>query len=148
VDTPLINGNRYSFASIELNVAGRRFIGFSEINYSDNLEPGEVRGAHAQPLGHTQGDYSSEASITMYEEEFNELLDVLGDNFRSARFSVVVSYADEGQKVVTDEIVGCHIGQIEKSRSQGTDGLGVPVTLHPHFIKWNGRNPLPRMLGQ
>jgi hypothetical protein len=142
---PLINGKRYSFASIELNFNGLIFLGFKEISYSDDLEPGEIRGTHPQMLARTIGDYKAEASASMYMEEYNTLIASMGDGFMEQPFDVNATYADDGQPTVTDRVVGCRIKKNEYSHSQGTDGLIVKVDLHPFYVIHAGKMPLRRM---
>lgn len=143
---PLINGHRYSYASIELALNGRRFYGHKEISYSQDLEPGEVRGAHAQVLGRTKGELKAEASLTTYLEEWKEILDALGHGYMEKTFDITVSYAEEGRPTVTDKLRGCRIKRVEESHSQGTDGLTVKLDLHVLWIEYGGKRPLRKML--
>lgn len=146
MDYPLINGHRYSFASIELTVNGRKFLGFREINYRVVREPGVVRGAHPEPLGYTRGEVSYEADVTLYAEEARELLDTLGDGYMEVPFDIVVAYAEEGQPVVRDRLLGCTIRRVEMPSTRGTDPLEVRFELQPARILLQERaavkNPL------
>lgn len=147
MEYPLINGHRYSYASIELDVEGKRFYGHKEISYSQELEPGEVRGAHSQILGRTKGELKPEASLTTYEEEWKEILDALGDGYMEKSLNVTVSYAESGRPTITDKLIGVRIKKVEKSHSQGGDALEVKLDLHPMWIEYNGKKPLKKMLG-
>jgi len=146
MDYPLINGHRYSYASIELDRNGKKFYGHKEISYSQDLEPGEVRGAHAQLLGRTKGELKAEGSLTTYLEEWQELLDSLGDGYMEQAFDITVSYAEDGRPTVTDKLRGCRIKKVEESHSQGTDGLTMKIDLHILWIEYGGRKPLQKML--
>lgn len=146
MEYPLINGHRYSYASIEADINGKKFYGHKEISYNQELEPGEVRGAHSQLLGRTKGDLKAEASLTTYLEEWQELLEALGDGYMETPFDIIVSYAEEGRPTVTDKLRGCRIKRVEESHSQGTDALTVKLDLHVLWIEFDGRKPLNRML--
>lgn len=142
---PLINGVRYSFASIEADVAGRTVLGMKEIAYTETLEPGEVRGTGSQLLGRTAGDYSVEPSMTMYREEWDDLLDALGEGYLRKSFDVKVTYADEGAPTKTDRLVGCRIKSVEQSNSQGTDALEVKLDLHCMYLVRDERAGIPNL---
>lgn len=142
---PLVNGVRYSFASIELDVAGKIILGAKEIAYTETLEPGEIRGTSVQLLGRTAGDYGVESSMTLYREEFDDLLDTLGEGYLRKVFDVKVTYADEGAPTKTDRIVGCRIKSVEQSNSQGTDGLEVQIELHVMYLVRDERAGIPNL---
>ena len=108
---PKVNGNRYSFASIEIDIRGRKFRGISEINYSDGLDPGMARGTSPIPLAHTQGDYEAEGDLTMFRKEFDELTQLLGDGFGEVEFPITITYASRGEPTVTDRLLPCEIGR-------------------------------------
>ncbi|WP_407540465.1 hypothetical protein Q0M94_03440 [Deinococcus radiomollis] len=143
---PLVNGFRYSFASIELNIKAKRIPVFKSINYSSDKAPGEVRGNHAQLVGRTRGDLKDTCSLELYEEEFNDVIVALGNGFMDQTFDIVVSYAEEGQKTITDKIFGCIFSKVDKSHTQGVDGLIVKIDLHVMRIDLNGKTPLKKML--
>lgn len=143
---PLINGRRLSFTSIDLRVRGIAVTGVKEINYSDKLEPAKVMGTKAQALGRTLGPYECEGSLTLYKEDFNELIAQLGDGYGAVAFDVVVHYAEEGLQTSTDEVCGCRIKNVEDSPSQGGDPLEVKIDLDPMYILRNGKCLLPGLV--
>jgi hypothetical protein len=143
---PLVNGFRFSFASIELNIKGKRIPVFKSINYSTDKTPGEVRGNHAQLVGRTRGDLKDTCSLELYEEEFADVLAALGNGFMDQAFDIVVSYAEEGQKTITDKIFGCLFQKIDKSHTQGVDGLIVKCDMHVMRIDLGGKTALKKML--
>lgn len=147
---PLINGVRYSYSSIKLTVNGKQIVGHKEVSYKQSKEPGHVRGAHPEKLGRTQGDLENEASLSLYEEEWNELLDALGDGYMDKVFDITVVYAtnEDVTRIATDKILGCQIKDIDKSRSQGNEGLEVKLELDVMEIHLNGKKPLKSPLVQ
>src|SRR4051812_25063026 len=138
---PLINGVRYSFSSIELALDGATMIGFKELSYKAALDPGEVRGAAAQLIGRTRGQFSADGALTLYRQEFDELVARLGPGFMERSFPIAAMYADEGQPTVCDQLIGCRIKNVDKSSSEGSEALTVKLDLHIMLIRFNGVSP-------
>ena len=143
---PLINGIYPDHASIELKLKGTHCIATKEIQYDDTLEPGEVRGTHAQMLGRTLGEYKTSGSLTIFAPEWERLKQSLGNGFMTKVFDIVVNYRPPGQSMTTDTLIGCRIKKVEKSSSSGTDPIAVKLELHIMRINWNGFDPLEKML--
>lgn len=148
MDFPLINGNRYSFASLVLWINGAPFVGFKEIAYDQSLTPGQVRGAHSQLLGRTRGKLESNASATMYKEEWLEVLATLGDGYMEATLQLAVTYSENGKPPVMDTLHGLRIQKHEDSHSEGEDPTEVKLEFSVMWIELNGNKPLKKMLGQ
>ncbi len=143
---PLVNGFRFSFASVEVTYKGKRIPILKAINYTQEKMPGEVRGNHSQVVGRTRGDLKDTGSMEVYEEEFDDLITSLGKGYMEQTFDIVASYAEEGQKTITDKLYGCIMTKVDKSHTQSTDGLVVKCDLHIMHIDLNGLNPLKKML--
>lgn len=143
---PLINGQRHSWSSAEIRVAGNIVLGVTEINYSPTLEPAVVRGAGALPIGHTLGQAEYEGDVTLLLEEFNALTLALGDAWMTKPFDVVVSYDESGSglSTIVDTLGGCRITKVEASASaDSTDPLTRKLTLKYLTILLNGVSPMP-----
>lgn len=145
MDYPLINGHRYSWASMDFDFDGLEIEFIQEFTYNHSLEPGDVRGAGAQKQGRTRGDYNAEGSITMHQEGWDIFRNHLGNGFMEKSWTAIVNYADDGQPVTTDEVVGCRITNVEKGGSQGTDGNTVTLSLNILYIIEDGVEPLHKM---
>lgn len=142
MDFPLINGHRFSWASISFDIDGSDIIHIKEISYTSSMETADVRGTGPQKAGTTRGEYNAEGSMTLLAEGWNELRARLGNGYMERRFRLIVSYAEVGQDVQTDELVGCRITSVEKGGSQGTDALEVSLELNITYILENGVQPL------
>jgi hypothetical protein len=141
----LINGNRFQFSNIELDAQGFRFKGFTEINYQDSLEIGDVRGASQIALGETEGEYSAEGSATVFRREFDQLTARLGDGYGMIRFPITITYANPGEATTTDRLPAVRIAGVENGHSQGTDALTMQITLKILApIERNGRRLVRR----
>lgn len=145
MDWPLINGVRHSFASIELSIDGKRRPLFNAVNYSDSVSRERVRGNHPIAAGFTRGEYEAEAGITLYSEEWGELVAEFGDGIYDKVFDIVATYADEGAPTITDKLVGCRLRSVGRDNSQGAEGATVEKELDVTYIQWNGRLPFKRM---
>lgn len=125
---PIINGNAYSYASIRITLDDQRYIGVTSINYGDKLSPSKVRGAAQMPLGETAGDYDATCDFEMLELDARAFMEAIGTPLTSSRFNIAVEYAEEGLDTYVDNIKGVRIVEVNKSQSQGTDGLKIKFT--------------------
>lgn len=143
---PLINGYRYSWASIEAKIRGKILTGLTEITYQNSVERERVRGQGRHGQGWTAGELDSEASITLSKEDYDALLDELAPDKEGAfdvLFEIVVSYEENG-RVTTDTLLDCRIKSGERSHSRGNEGLVVTVPLDVDEILENGHRVIAR----
>jgi hypothetical protein len=148
IDYPGVNGNRYSWASVEILLPkGKRFRGIKALSAKDNLEPGEIRGTAAQLLGRTRGDYKAEASIELWKREADELIAAFGDGFLEYEFDITANFADRNQPISTIKVLGCRIKGKDESYSMSTEGLAVKFDLSVMGILTNGLRPILNMIG-
>src|SRR5271154_6739125 len=116
---PFVNGDRHSFASIEMKLNGQIFLGIKSIDYSRTRNRELVRGTHPDPLGKTVGENDYKASVEVYLAEWNQFQNslslggtvgsavggaigglvgglvagVLGGGYGSTYFTVTVTYS-------------------------------------------------------
>jgi hypothetical protein len=144
ISYPLINGHRYSFASIEAIFNNIPFIGFTAVNYKPSLKAGMVYGSRPQPIGRTRGKAEFTFDFEMYRLEFEifkaSLVSVAGpgNGFGEVSFRTVVQYSEIGQSVVTDTMVGARIEEADLSNADGTDPSKVKCTCSCMDILLNG----------
>ncbi len=134
VPVPNVLGHYYSFASIEVVVAGVPTVGCTAVNYTSTLDVGDVYGTRPQKLGTTRGKQQAEGSIEMYVQDWENLKAVLvaaGEGgYGEARFDVVVSYAEAHMPVKVDTLESCRVTSVEYSNADGTDPSKVTLTLN------------------
>lgn len=138
---PLINGHRYSFASIEARFNDIPIIGFKSINYDDSLEPGEIYGSRPQLLGATRGKQKASGDFEMYRLEFDLFklsLGVGGIGYGESYFDIKVTYAELAQPVVTDTLVGCRIKKVASANTDGTDPTAIKCDLFVTRVLFGG----------
>lgn len=139
---PQVNGVRYDYSSVEINVNGRIIKGVKSISYKHALKPGVVRGTSAQKNGRTRGQYEPEASFTMYKQEADEFIESLGNGYMERSFNVVVNYSDDGQPVKTTRIIGARIADESDENEEGTDALCTKFELDVIAVIKNGVSPM------
>jgi len=139
---PLIQGHRYSFASIEALFNGLKILGFTSINYEDSLEPGKIWGSRPQKIGRTRGKQDPKAEVEMLKlewEQFKLTLGAAGVGFGEASFNIIVVYAEQPYApVTTDTLIGCRITNVKDASQDGTDASKVTLTIDPMTILHNG----------
>lgn len=140
IDYPLINGHRYSFASVEAQFNGLPILGIKSINYSPELMPGKVYGSAPQKIGRTRGKEDSSADFEMLRLEFENLKETLGfqangTGFGESAFDIVVQYAElPNSPVVTDTLIGNRITKVDLQNADGTDASMAKCTIDPMRI--------------
>jgi hypothetical protein len=140
---PLINGHRYSFASIEADFNGRKVLAITEINYKPSLKGTTVYGSTPHPLGRTRGKVENTWSAKMARLEFEVFKSTLGVpgtgmGFGETAFDIVVQYSELLQPVTTDTILGARIEESDLSNTDGTDPSMVNLTGSCLGILLNG----------
>lgn len=142
---PLVNGHRYSFASIELRANNKTFIGIKSINYKDKLDKGNIWGTSSKKIGRTRGKQDPDASFEMLKAEGQDLIDNLTGNnadqgYGEISFNITVAYREQGSSVITDTIEGAMIIEADDSHSEGTDAVYTKFSLNVMDVKRNGKS--------
>lgn len=149
IQYPLINGVRHSWSSVEIEIGGLKFGGFTEVNYSAKLDGVYVRGQGSTPIAQTTGLGEFSADVTYLLAEMDQFLATLQNGFMTASFNMIVQYTNEGyldtsMPVITDTISGCRITELSAAASNGSgDPLVRKATLKPMGMLFNGINPMP-----
>ena len=139
----IINGKAYSHSSCEIRIDDVPTPFIKEIKYSDNLEPGEVRGTSAQLLSRTRGDYKAEASLTFSSRgAAEECRERWGDGWMERIFDISVTMKEDDMSTIIDTIVKCRVKKSETGSSQGSDPNEESWELHPMYILKNGWSPI------
>lgn len=126
---PEVNGHLFSFASVELKVHDRVFLGISAVDYSDKLEGTAVYGPSPVPLGRTRGKWSGEASVTFYQGQFQELIDFMGDGWGETPVTITVQCREVNMPVQTDVLRDVRFMEAKNSQKEGNEPNTVEVPL-------------------
>jgi hypothetical protein len=148
---PLINGHRFSFASIEIvaQIGATKtgvFIDVDEITYSESLVIEFRRGTSRVPIGSTSGIWEpQECSMSMGKSTFNEMVTQVGPGWLGINLLMNVSYVDILETPAIDTIVGRIIGA-EDAHTYGPEALKTVLKFMP--ITPILRNGVPSMLNR
>ena len=121
----------------------REFNEFTKVSYSHTVERVAVEGNQRIILGFTKGTYKAESSFSMTLRKYRELIQFLGNGYFDKTFVVNVSFApDDGDTIISDEIIGCKLKKTGKDFSKGNDALEVEIELDVVKIKEDGLEPI------
>lgn len=133
-----INGVTYDWHSIEVQAKGVATPEIKEISYKEAGKRTKVFGTPRNAVGRTGGKSEPEGSITMFKAQWEKFKLELGNGFGLVEFDILVNYSEPGQDIVTDELIGCTIEDVEHSPSQGDDPIETKLTLSVMRMKHNG----------
>lgn len=94
---PIINGHRFSWASIEVVINGLQIAALRSINYTSELTPGVIYGNDPSKRGRTPGKVNHSCVFEILLREWMVLRDSLGQSYGRRSFNIVVQYAEPKQ---------------------------------------------------
>ena len=120
---PLIQGNRYSWSSVRVNIGNQQYLGVKSINFNEKVDPQKIHGTGQNIIGATAGMYDADGDIEVYQQEADEIITVLGVGWGNKPLTVTVQYEDDGQPSVTKTLIVRFT-----SRTQGGSESGEAMT--------------------
>jgi hypothetical protein len=141
IQYPLVNGHRWSWASLEMTFNGLLYVGVKSLNYKPSLKPGLVRGTGSNPIGRTKGEAEYTGDFEMLRLEFDQLVATLGGAVRGygeVAFPIVVTRFEVGSPVSIDIIDGVRIDEVDLSNAQGSDASTAKCTFTAMRMLLNG----------
>jgi hypothetical protein len=139
-----INGNRYSFTSITVNMDGNDIPKgvFMSINYDATQDPGIVQGNQVVLVGRTEGYGVGTGSFEMLVSEWDDFASSLTqDNnvpLMSVDFDITVSYSVNDIDTRTDVLRGCRITKVGSPNQKGNDATAVTCEMSIARVRKNG----------
>ena len=137
---PLVNGLRYGWSHITVNLFGRNIQGITAVMYSEEQEKENLYGAGTQPVARGLGAEKTEASIKLGIEEVLALQNLTPRKRLQdiPPFDVIVQYRTKASPViVTDVIKNCEFMGNKRDTKQGDKGFDVELKLLPSHIEWS-----------
>mgnify|MGYP001367789890 CR=1 FL=1 len=135
---PLINGKAYSWASVQVLLAGGKIIGITEISYGDETDKENGYGQAQMPIDRGEGNYIPQPpSITIRASE-NEALIEKAPNGRLQDlgvFDIIVQYL-VGVTKKTHKIRNCEFTGNSRNISQGDKIINVQQSMICSHIDW------------
>lgn len=132
-----VNGNYYSFQSIKIEVDGQLFERCVGVSYEHSLDPEELRGVGPKPIDVSTGVYKASGELSMYLGDWRDFRSMLADmpgletaGYMQKVFNVTVSYADDGEEIMTDVLRTCRVRSVGRAYRSGNQPLTVDVKLY------------------
>lgn len=141
---PLVNGNKYGWASISLGLDGDDIDGFTAISYKASQTPGKVRAKGHRKKGRTKGESDSDGSFTLLKASADRLIKKLGPGFMTGKkdFPVTVQYSDTGEsEIITDELFEVRVTDVENNPAMGSEPATTTFTIDIGWMLLNGIDP-------
>lgn len=130
-----INGNRYSFVDVSLQMNGVDIPKgvFKSWNYKPTKQRGLVQGNQVAPVGRTRGYGQGTGSFEMLRSEWNDFIDNITNQgeipILDAEFDVEISYSTNDVDTITDQLRGVCIEDLDFNNAQGSDAAYVTCTV-------------------
>ncbi len=137
---PLINGQRHSWSSIEINLLDRIVTGVTSISYDDTTAKENHYGAGNMPVHRGRGKYEANASITLYNYEVESIQAALPRGQRLSDvppFDIKVSFLDDTNEIVTHVVRNCEFKSNKRNMNQGDTKIEVSLDMIVSHIEWN-----------
>lgn len=128
----IVNGKAYDWGSVDTRIPGLNLV-TQEISYDDEQEMEEVYGKGGKPRGYGTGNYKASGKLSMLRDDYNDILDwcrAKGVPFYGVEIpSLVVSYANSGQRTRIDELKKVKFVKRSHKAAQGDKSLTVDIDL-------------------
>ncbi len=138
--TPMINGNRYAWGNVNVNILGRTVTGITAISYEEKVEKKNHYGAGNMPVHRGIGNYEASAKITLFSYEVDAILRAAGPGKRLTDippFDITVSYIPDGtDTLVTHVIRNAEFTGNKREVKQGDTAVEVELELIVSHIEW------------
>lgn len=127
-----INGKAYDWGDVSVKLPGLE-IQVQEISYDDELEKEIVYGKGNQPRGYGTGNYKPSAKMSMLLDDFEDIKNYCKSKNKPLYGltipKIIVSYANEGERTKTDELVNVTMTKVSHKNAQGDKSLKVDIDL-------------------
>ena len=127
-----VNGKAYDWGDVDVKFPGLALV-VQEISYDDEQEMEESYGYGHKPRGYGTGNYKSSGKITMLRDDYEEFLAwcaAQGSTLYGLLIpSIVVSYANEGEKTHIDELKKVKFTKRSHKAAQGDKSLSVDLDM-------------------
>ena len=102
-----VNGKNYDWGDVDVKFPGLVLV-VQEISYDDEQDMEESYGRGYKPRGFGKGNYKASGKLSMLRDDYEDLLafcKAKGVSFYDLELpSIVVSYADNGKAISSDEL--------------------------------------------
>lgn len=127
-----VNGKAYGWGDVDVKLPGL-VLDVQEISYDDEQEMEETYGRGNKPRGYGEGNYKASGKISMLRDDYDDLLAYCKSKgipfFKTTIPSIVVSYANEGERTRIDELRKVKFTKRSNKAKQGDKSLTVDIDL-------------------
>ena len=127
-----VNGKNYDWGDVDVKFPGLVLV-VQEISYDDEQDMEESYGRGYKPRGFGKGNYKASGKLSMLRDDYEDLLafcKARGVSFYDLELpSIVVSYADNGKAISTDELKKVRPIKRTHKAAQGDKSLSVDADL-------------------
>ena len=127
-----VNGKNYDWGDVDVKFPGLVLV-VQEISYDDEQDMEESYGRGYKPRGFGKGNYKASGKLSMLRDDYEDLLafcKARGVSLYDLELpSIVVSYADNGKAISTDELKKVRPIKRTHKAAQGDKSLSVDVDL-------------------
>ena len=127
-----VNGKNYDWGDVDVKFPGLVLV-VQEISYDDEQDMEESYGRGYKPRGFGKGNYKASGKLSMLRDDYEDLLafcKAKGVSFYDLELpSIVVSYADNGKAISTDELKKVRPIKRTHKAAQSDKSLSVDVDL-------------------
>ena len=127
-----VNGKAYGWGDVDIKLPGLT-PEVQEVSYDAENDVEEVYGRGGKPRGYGEGNYKASGKLTMLRADYEELLSYCKSKgvafYKLELASVVVSYANEGEKTHIDELKKVRFTKRSNKAAQGDKSLTVDLDM-------------------
>jgi hypothetical protein len=127
-----VNGKAYSWGDVDVKIPGL-VLTVQEISYDDEQEMEEQYGKGNRPRGYGVGNYKASGKMSLLRDDYDDLLAYCKAKktpFYNLEIpSIVVSYANEGDRTRIDELKRVKMVKRSNKAAQGDKSLTVDIDL-------------------
>ncbi len=125
---PLIDGVRYSWASVKLTIGALQYLGCKSVNVNEKTDPAKIHGTGQNIIGTTAGMYDADGDIEFYQAEADQIVSSLGTGWMNKAVKVQVQYADDGQPIRT-KVLSVRLTGRTQGGSEGSEASTSKFTM-------------------
>lgn len=127
-----VNGKAYSWGDVDVKLPGL-VLNVQEISYDDEQDMEEVYGSGNKPRGYGVGNYKASGKVSMLRDDYDDFLAWCKAKkipfYKLEIPSIVVSYANEGERTRIDELKKVKITKRSNKAAQGDKSLTVDMDI-------------------
>lgn len=127
-----VNGKAYDWGDVDVKIPGLT-MEVQEVDYDDEFDMEETYGRGNKPRGYGTGNYKSSGKMTVLRDDYESMLaycKAKGIPFYKLEIpSVVVSYANDGDRTRIDELRKVKFNKRSNKAAQGDKSIKVDLDM-------------------